>query len=211
MSQHKGLFAKLRNSFFAGLLFSAPLFLTISLVIWFVQSVNGLVHPLFPHDYFFLEQYIPAYGIIVVFIGSTFIGFLCQGVLGKYLMKHSENLLSKMPVINSIYNTIKQVSQAVLDKDSASFREVGLIEYPRKGTWSLCFITGTISGQVSEELPKGMVNVFVPTTPNPTSGYLLFVPRKEITILDMTVEQGFKMVISMGVIVPPKKIGKKSD
>jgi hypothetical protein len=211
MNQYRGIFAKLRDSFFAGLLFSAPLFLTGSLVVWFVQSVNGLVHPLFPEDYFFLEDYIPAYGIIVVLIGSTLIGFLCQGVLGKYLLKHSENLLSKMPIISSIYNTIKQVSQAVLDKDSASFREVGLIEYPRKGTWSLCFITGTTSGPASEELPKGMVNVFVPSTPNPTSGYLLFVPRKEIILLDMTVEQGFKMVISMGVIVPPKKVGKKGD
>lgn len=209
MTPPKSLFAKLRDSFFAGLLFSAPLFLTGSLVVWFVQSVNGLVRPLFPEDYFFLEDYIPAYGIIVVLIGSTLIGFLCQGAFGKHLLKHSENLVSKMPVISSIYNTIKQVSQAVLDKDSASFREVGLIEYPRKGTWALCFITGTASSQVSKGLPKDLVNVFIPTTPNPTSGYLLFVPRKEITILDMTVEQGFKLVISMGVIPPKTSEGKK--
>lgn len=200
-----GLFSKLKSYFLSGLLISTPLLLTVYLVVWVVGIIDDLVRPLIPDAWAVTYGYFPGYGLIVTLLGATLIGALMRGILGHYFMKVSERILSHMPFVRGIYGTIKQVSQAVFDSESSSFREVALIQYPRAGMWTLCFITGTTKGEIQEKSSEEVVNVFIPTTPNPTSGFLLFVPKKEVKILKMSVEDGIKMVVSAGVITPPYK------
>lgn len=202
----RGLLTRLQRYFFSGLLFCTPIFLTGYVVVWFVQTIDSLVKPLIPEHFNVIETYsIPGYGIIIVLIGATLMGALTKGFLGEYLLNSFDRVVSNMPIIRGLYSTLKQVSEAVLDRESSSFKHVGLIEYPSKGHWSLCFVTGDTKGEVQDCLPDNMLNIFVPTTPNPTSGFLLFVPKKKVMILDMSVEAGIKMVVSIGVISPTKK------
>lgn len=200
-----GFFSKLKSYFLSGLLVSTPLLLTVYLVLWVVRFIDDMVRPLMPDSFGHLYGYFPGYGLIVTLVGATALGALMKGFLGHYFMKASEGVLSQVPFVRSIYATIKQVSQAVLDKESSSFKEVGLIQYPRTGIWTICFITGTTKGEIQEKSSSEVVNVFIPTTPNPTSGILVFVPKKEIKILDMSVEAAIKMVVSLGVITPSYK------
>jgi uncharacterized membrane protein len=202
--------SRLKRYFFSGLLVSTPLLLTIYLVVWAVRIIDDMVRPLIPDSLAVTYGYFPGYGLIVTLVGATLLGALMKGFLGRYFMKVSEGVLSRMPFVRGIYATIKQVSQAVLDKESSSFREVGLIEYPRAGIWTLCFITGTTKGEIQEKSSQEVLNVFIPTTPNPTSGLLLFIPKKEVKILDMSVEAGIKMVVSAGVITPSYKKPEKA-
>lgn len=197
--------AKLRKHFLSGLLVTTPIIITAYLVWWIVASIDHKVKPLLPKELqisTYLPFEIPGVGIVVVFVGLTLIGAVAKGFLGRYLIKFGESILGRMPVVRGIYGATKQISQAILEQSSTSFKEVGMIEYPRKGIWSLCFITGGTKGEVQTKTNDNVVNVFVPTTPNPTSGFLLFIPRKEIIILDMSVEEGIKMVVSAGIVTP---------
>ena len=135
----------------------------------------------------------------------TFIGFLTAGFIGRYIIKLGERIIARLPIIRSVYGALKQIFESVLKTSSKSFREVVLIEYPRKGIWAIGFITGDTKGEVQEISKNTLVNVFLPTTPNPTSGFLLFVPRKDLKVLNMNVEEGIKMVISGGIVTPKFK------
>ena len=204
---------KVRKHFISGVLVTTPLIVTGYLVWWIITTIDAKVKHLLPREIQlsnYLPFEVPGVGMVVVFLGLTLIGALAKGFLGKYLLKFSEDILGKMPVVRGIYGATKQIAQAVLEQDSTSFKEVGMIEYPRKGIWSLCFITGGTKGEVQTKTDNAVVNVFVPTTPNPTSGFLLFIPREEIIILEMTVEEGIKMVVSAG-IVTPKHIKKNGN
>ncbi len=127
------------------------------------------------------------------------------GILGRTMHYVYDRLLAAVPILHSIYNATRQVLETVLAKKSEAFREVVLFEYPRRGCWSLGFITGKTRGQIQELTTDTVINVFLPTTPNPTSGFLLFVPKRDMTILSMTIEEGIKMVVSGGIIVPPDR------
>jgi len=144
-------------------------------------------------------------GLLFVFIMLTFIGFLTAGLIGRYIIKLGERIIARLPIIRSVYGALKQIFESVLKTSSKSFREVVLIEYPRKGIWAIGFITGDTKGEVQHSLKEEIVNVFLPTTPNPTSGFLLFVPRKDLKVLNMNVEEGIKMVISGGIVTPKFK------
>jgi uncharacterized membrane protein len=196
---------KLRKHFISGVLVSTPIIVTIYLVWWIITTIDTKVKHILPREMQlsnYLPFEIPGVGIVVVFMGLTLIGALAKGFFGKYLLKIGEDIFSRMPVVRGIYGATKQISQAIFEQSSTSFKEVGMIEYPRKGLWSLCFITGATKGEVQKRTDNDVVNVFVPTTPNPTSGFLLFIPRKEIIIMDMTVEEGIKMVVSAGIVTP---------
>lgn len=210
-SAKPGFLSKLKGYFLSGILVSAPLILTAYLVLWVVRIIDDLVRPLMPESFAHMYGYFPGYGLIVTLAGATLLGALMKGFLGRYFMQVSEGVLSQVPFVRSIYATIKQVSQAVLDKESSSFKEVGLIEYPHTGIWTMCFITGTTKGEIQEKLSEEVVNVFIPTTPNPTSGILVFIPREKIKILDISVEAAIKMIVSLGVITPPYKKPKDGD
>jgi len=203
------LFIRLRNYFISGLLFSLPLIITFYAIVWIIQTVDSLVQPFIPPEYLpqvFLPFPIPGFGILIAVTAFVAIGTFAKGFLGNMILEYSEPLLSKMPIIRSIYSTTKQISEAVLKSRSKSFQEVGMIEYPRSGVWTLCFITGVSGDDVQKKTGHhNMVNVFVPTTPNPTSGFLLFVPRSDVMPMGMTVEEGIKMVVSVGMIAPAEK------
>jgi uncharacterized membrane protein len=125
--------------------------------------------------------------------------------LGRYIIRLGEGLLNRMPVVRSIYGATKQILETVISTQSDAFREVVLVEYPRKELWVIGFVTGNTKGEVANRIPKTMVNVFVPTTPNPTSGFLLFCPRKDVIFLKMTVEEAVKLVVSGGIVTPPDR------
>jgi uncharacterized membrane protein len=204
-SNQPSLVARFRSYFVSGLLFSLPLVFSFYVLVWIIQTVDGWLHHLVPSSYLSQPPFpfsIPGIGLLVVVFAFILIGMVTKGLFGKIILRYSEQIFSKMPIVRTVYSTTKQISEAVLQSQSNSFREVALMEYPRPGVWVLCFVTGSTKGEVQRKTLKDMVNVFVPTTPNPTSGFLLFVPRNQIIPLDMTVEAGIKMVVSAGMIIP---------
>ena len=199
------VFSKIWRHFLSGVLVTAPLSLTVYIVWATITAIDNQVKSLLPAKYYF-EKYIPfdipGFGIIIAFIVFTLIGTFAAGFLGRLFVKTGENFVNRMPVVRSLYSAVKQIFEAVFTRDKNSFREVVLIEYPRKGVWSLGFVTGVTKGEVQQGTNGEVLNVFVPTTPNPTSGYLLFVPRSDVKIMGMSVEEGIKMVVSAGIITP---------
>ncbi len=204
----RDLLARLRNYFLTGIVVSAPVGITFWLIWLFITFVDRSVVPLIPDSYNpsdVLGVSVPGIGVIVVLIVVTFIGFLVTNFFGRYMVRFGERMVARVPVVRTIYGVIKQIFDAVLAQSEGAFRDVVLIEYPRKGIWVIGFITSNTEGEVQRVTPDDMVNVFLPTTPNPTSGFLLFVPRKDCIVLDMTVEEGVKLVISGGIVSPPDK------
>jgi len=200
--------ARLRNYFLTGILVTAPLVITFYAAYVVVSFIDNTVTGLLPDSYnpnSYLPFSVPGVGLIVLFTTLVIIGFLTANFLGRLLIKWGELLLDRMPVIRNVYSAIKQIFETILKSQSTAFRDVVLVEYPRKGLWCIGFVSGTTKGEVQNLTTDEMVNVFLPTTPNPTSGFLLFVPRKDITKLHMTVEEGIKMVVSGGIITPPDK------
>lgn len=203
-----GLIARLRAYFFAGILITAPISITIYLAWAMITWIDGKVIPLIPSRYnpdTYLPFSVPGIGLVILLAGLTLIGAITAGMVGRMLVRLSERLVNRTPVVRSIYNALKQIFETVLSQKSQAFREVVLIEYPRRGVWALGFITGTTEGEVQELTEDEVVNVFLPTTPNPTSGFLLFVPKSDIAPLSMTVEEGIKMVVSGGIVTPPDR------
>ncbi|MSO54847.1 MAG: DUF502 domain-containing protein [Rhodospirillales bacterium] len=200
--------ARLRAYFIAGVLITGPTLLTLYLAALFISFVDRQVASFIPDRYTpdtYLPFGIPGVGIIVVVVGLTLIGALTAGVLGRVFVRVSENLLVRMPVIRSFHGTFKQIFETILAARSTAFREAVLLEYPRAGTWTIGFVTSGMQGEIARRLDDDTIGVFVPTTPNPTSGFLLFVPRDSLVYLDMTVEEAFKLVISGGLVTPPDR------
>ncbi len=203
-----GIRRHLRGYFLAGVLITAPIGLTTYLAWLFIHWVDNQVTPLLPPAYnpeTYLPFGIPGLGLLIVCIGLTLIGALTAGLLGRMWTNLTENILNRMPVIRGIYSAIKQIFETVLSQSSQSFREVVLFEYPRRGSWAMGFITGRTEGEIQDLTEDDVVNVFLPTTPNPTSGYLLFIPKRELVVLSMSVEEGIKMVVSGGIVTPPDR------
>lgn len=204
----RGLLARLRTYFLTGIVVSAPVGITIWLIWLFIAFVDRSVVPLIPDAYNpsdVLGVSVPGIGVVVVLIVVTLIGFMVTNFFGRYMFRFGERMVARVPVVRTIYGVIKQIFDAVLAQSEGAFRDVVLIEYPRKGIWVIGFITSNTEGEVQRVTTDDMVNVFLPTTPNPTSGFLLFVPRKDCIVLDMTVEEGVKLVISGGIVSPPDK------
>ncbi|MCW8862264.1 MAG: DUF502 domain-containing protein [Rhodospirillales bacterium] len=200
--------ARLRAYFLTGVLVTAPISITIYLAYLFINMVDRTVTPLIPHTYnpeTYLPFGIPGLGLVIVFVVLTLIGGLTAGFLGKMWMRISESVVRRMPVIRSVYGATKQILETVLAQQSQAFRKAVLVEYPRRGIWAVGFITGRTEGEVQNLTEEEMVNVFLPTTPNPTSGFLLFLPKKELVSLTMSVEEAIKMVISGGIVTPPDR------
>jgi len=203
-----GLVRRLRNYFLAGILVTAPISITIWLAWEFVTYVDDRVTPFIPPAWnpeTYLPFGLPGLGVLLVVAGLMFIGFIAAGLIGRTVIVVGERLLHRMPVIRGLYGAVKQVIETVFKEQSTAFREVVLIQYPRRDSWAIGFITGQTEGHVQELTPERVVNVFLPTTPNPTSGFLLFVPHAEVLALEMTVEEGIKMVVSGGIVTPPTR------
>ena len=203
-----GPIARLRNYFLTGVLVTAPLVITFYAAYVVVSFIDNTVTGLLPDTYnpnTYLPFSVPGVGIVVLFTALVVVGFLTANFLGRLLLKWGEAVLDRMPVIRNIYGAIKQILETVLQSQSNAFRDVVLVEYPRRGIWCVGFVSGTTTGEVQNLTADEMVNVFVPTTPNPTSDFLLFIPRRNVTVLHMSVEEGIKMVVSGGIITPPDR------
>ena len=214
VAKKRGVMSLLRAYFLAGVLVTAPLGLTGLLSWWFIDFVDEKITPLIPDRYnpeTYLPFGIPGLGLLVLLIAVTLIGALTAGLIGRWLLQTGERVLNRMPVVRSIYSAIKQIFETVLAQQSNAFREAVLVEYPRRGIWAIGFITGTTMGEVQNLTEEETVNIFLPTTPNPTSGFLLFVPKSDVVPLGMSVEEAVKMVISGGIVTPPDRRSKKEQ
>jgi len=202
------LFARLRAYFFAGVLVTAPIGITIYLAWSVVTWIDESVLPFIPAQYnpeTYLPFSLPGIGLVVLLVFLTAIGAVTAGMVGRMVVGYGERILSRMPVIRSVYSATKQIFETMLAKRSTAFREVVLVEFPRPGMWSIGFLTGVTEGEVQELTDEEVLNVYIPTTPNPTSGYLCFVARSEVYPLSMSVEEGIKMVVSGGLVIPPDR------
>jgi uncharacterized membrane protein len=194
---------RLRNYFISGLLFWIPLALSVLLIKFFLEIVNNLVPTrLLPESLLNLETTIPGSGIVLVILVILITGALVTNILGRKLLDLWERALNKIPGFRNIYNALKKISSTVLNTSSESFRKAFLIQYPSKGIWVIAFQSGDYKGEVESIIGKDVINLFVPTTPNPTSGFFVMIPKKDAVELQMSVEEAFKLVISAGVVTP---------
>jgi uncharacterized membrane protein len=201
-----GVGPRLRGYFFAGMLVTAPIAITVYIALLLISFVDQQVFALIPPVYnpeTYLPFSVPGIGVVLMIVILTLIGAVAAGYLGKMLLRLSDRLLNRMPVVRSIYGVAKQIVETVVSNRSVAFREVVLIEYPRSGIWTIGFLTGRSIDQIGQVVGRNLVNVFVPTTPNPTSGFLLFLPESDVHRLSVTVEEGIKLVISAGIVLPP--------
>ena len=207
LERRPGLLGRLRNWFLAGILVTAPIGITIWITWSLIDFVDKKIRPLIPagwDPHAYLPFSLPGLGVLLVLTGLVLIGMFTAGLVGRWLMNLGERLLGRVPVVRSIYGAAKQVMETLFADRSSAFREVVLLEYPHPGTWAVAFVTARTGGEVQSRLQGEVVSVFVPAVPNPTTGFLLFVPRADVRPLDMTVEQGLKLVISGGIVTPDK-------
>ena len=218
------MLARLRISFLTGIVVIAPVALTIWLIWSVIGWFDGFVLPFVPDAYrpeeilntifgYDLKLNIRGVGVVVFLVFATLVGWLAKGLIGRSFIKYAENLVNRMPVVRSFYSGIKQIAETVFAQQERSFEKACMIEYPRKGIWAIGFISTTAKGEIADRNSSNgpMVSVFVPTTPNPTSGFLLFFPKKDIIELDMSIEDAAKLVISAGLVYPPAKKAAQKD
>ena len=205
--RRRGLLTGLRNSFLTGLVVIAPIGLTAWLIWTVVGWIDSWVLPFVPAG-FRPEQYIGinlrGVGVVFFLVFTILVGWIAKGLIGRSLIKWAEGLLESVPVVRSIYGGVKQIAETVFAQSERSFEKACLIQYPRKGIWAIGFISTDAKGEVNRraEVDDQLVSVFVPTTPNPTSGFLLFFPKEDIIELSMSVEEAAKLVISAGLVYP---------
>ena len=209
------MFSGLRNSFLTGIVVIAPVGLTVWLIWTVIGWVDGFVLPFVPSSYqpeYFIKQIfgqdsqmnIRGLGVVFFLVFTTFIGWIAKGVIGRFFIRNAETLVNRMPVVRSIYSGVKQIAETVFAQSDRSFEKACLVQYPRKGIWAVGFISTVAKGEVkSKSNTDGeLLSVFVPTTPNPTSGFLLFFPEEDVIKLDMSIEDAAKLVISAGLVYP---------
>ncbi len=200
----------------AGLLVWLPLAITI----WVIQAAAGVLDGVFQwaldssqfvlpassHAFIAMLRRIPFLGVIVVLIGLLLTGVFAANVFGQWSLAQGHRMLSRIPIVKSIYNSVQQVSDTLFSSSGNAFREAVLVQYPRAGSWTIAFVTGRPGGEAAVHLVGDYLSLYVPTTPNPTSGFFIMVPRADVTPLSMSVDDALKYVISMGVVAPPTAV-----
>jgi uncharacterized membrane protein len=208
------LAARLRGYFLTGLIVVGPVAITIYVVWWFINLVDGWVKPLIPKAYLpetYLPFNVPGVGLIVGIFGLMVIGALTANLFGRTIVAYGEMMLDRMPVVRGVYRLLKQIFTTVFSKSGSSFKRVGVIEFPRKGLYALVFVSGDPPAEVKDKLGNGeaLMTVFMPNAPNPTTGFVIFMPAKDVTLLDMPIEDGAKMVVSAGLVAPQQDALKR--
>lgn len=223
MDREKAVFmrlgAKLRAYLFSGILVTAPVAITFYMAYKFIFWVDRLVNQMLPPQYKFDNVFpyaLPGLGLVILVVFLIIVGMFTAGFLGGFLVRLGEWIVNKMPLISSIYSLLKQVFETIFSNKTQAFSKVVMLEYPRKGIWILGFVSSSTKGEVKDQFEEEMLNIFIPTTPNPTSGFLIFVPKKDTVELKMSVEEGIKFVISGGLVEPEnlqnkKKLTKKNN
>jgi len=192
----RGILASFRNYFIAGVVVLIPIGITIYLSI-FIVDISSKIIPKEINPNHYLPYDIPGLEILIAILLITFIGWLSLSFLGKKLLNAFENLLKRIPILRTIYSAITQMTET-FTKSEGNKKNVVLVEYPRKGSWAVGFATKDNEGQMSKKTNKKLVNVFIPTTPNPTSGFLLMFPKEEVIYLDLTFEEASRFIVSAG-------------
>lgn len=206
----------MRKYLIAGLLVWLPLTVTI----WVLQAVLGVLDGVFgwllsgsqallpegSHPFIEMLRHIPGLGVIVMLLGLLLTGIFATNIAGQWALTQGHRLLNKVPIVRSIYSSVQQVSDTLFSSSGNAFREAVLVEYPREGAWTIAFVTGRPGGEAAVHLPGDFLSVYVPTTPNPTSGFFLMLPRADVIELAMSVDEALKYVISMGVVAPPLRV-----
>ena len=199
---------RLRNNFLTGLIICAPMAITIYLTWTFIRWADSWVKPYIPDRYnpeAYLKFAVPGTGLLIALLFITLVGFLGRNLIGRSIVRYSENILNRMPLVRTVYKSTKQIFETVLKEQGNSFKKVGLIEFPRAGTWALVFVSSDAKGEIAARLNQDgeeMVAVFLAPTPVPTAGFLMFVPRSKLMLLDMSPEEGVKLLISAGLVTP---------
>src|SRR5688572_4228419 len=204
---HHGVAARLRTYFLTGLVVAGPLAITIWLVWSFVTWVDDLVRPFIPITYrpeTYLPIKVPGLGLIIAFMALTTLGFLTANLVGRKLVEFGETFLERVPIVRPLYRGLKQVFETLFSKSGSTFRTVGLVEFPAPGMWSLVFLSTPPGADITPQLPsqEAYVSVFMPCTPNPTTGFFFYVLRSEIIELDVPVESAAKLIMTAGMIQP---------
>jgi uncharacterized membrane protein len=203
----------LKKYIVAGLLVWLPLAITIAVLSWLLGTMDGVfswllsatgaVLPASAQATIEQLRHVPGLSVLVLVLLLVLTGVFVTNIVGQWWVRQWDRLLHQIPIVKSIYSSVKQVSDTLFSSSGNAFREAVLVQYPRQGSWTIAFVTGKPGGEVAAKLPADMVSVYVPTTPNPTSGFFLMLPRADIVELAMSVDQALKYVISMGVVVPP--------
>ncbi|API51779.1 MULTISPECIES: DUF502 domain-containing protein [Rhizobium] len=202
---------RLRNNFLAGLIICAPIAITIWLTWTFIHWSDSWVRPYIPARWnpeSYLNFAIPGFGLLIAVVLITVVGFLGKNLIGQSIVRFGESIVQRMPLVRTIYRSVKQIFETVLKEQANSFKKVGLIEYPGPGLWALIFIATDAKGEIASKfnaMGQDMVAVFLPPTPVPTAGFLIFVPREKIVMLDMSPEDAAKFLISGGLVAPEHK------
>jgi uncharacterized membrane protein len=203
---------RLKGYFLTGLLVVVPVAMTFLVIRWLVHFMDDTLTSVLPEVLRPEELYglpVPGVGLVATLLLILLIGVLAANIFGRSLVNFYERLVDRVPFVKGVYTLFKQVSDTMLKRDRGAFRKVVLIEYPRLGIWAVAFVTGVSEGEVQQITPKKLVNVFVPTTPNPTSGFYILVPVEDMIELSMTVEEAFKLIISGGMVTPPVRQAKR--
>jgi len=202
-----------RKYIVTGLLVWLPLAITVWVLSWLLGVLNGMfawllgvaqaVLPASAQGAIEALAKIPGLGVIVMLVGLLLTGMFAANMIGQWWVHQWHRLMAQIPIVKSIYSSVKQVSDTLFSSNGNAFREAVLVQYPRQGAWTIAFVTGKPGGEVVDHLPGDYVSVYVPTTPNPTSGFFLMMPRADVVALKMSVDEALKYVISMGVVAPP--------
>lgn len=212
-----GFMARLRNYLFTGLIITGPIGITLYVTWSTIQWIDGLIKPFIPLRYnpdTYLPIEVPGVGLFAAIFGLVLIGFVTASIIGRSLLGYGESVVDRTPVVRNLYRGLKQIFETALSQKGKSFQKAGLVEYPRKGLWAIVFLSTDAKGEVlakTGEDGQDMISVFLPTTPNPTSGFLLFVPKEDINELDMSVEDAAKLVISAGLVMPASLEGLENQ
>lgn len=198
---------RLVNYFLTGLVIAGPIAITAYIAWWIIGLVDDFVKPLIPAQYnpdSYLPVHVPGFGLMVAVIFIMLLGFFAANLVGRSLVQMGERFFSRLPMISTLYSGLKQLFETVVTQSNKSFKQVGLIQYPRPGLWAIVLISTEAKGEIAHKVhgDEPIMSCFLPTTPNPTSGFLLFVPVSQVTILDMSTEEAAKMIISAGLVSP---------
>ena len=200
-----GLFAWLRGRFFAGMVIAAPLAATIFILQFLITFIDNRVKPLLPpllKPETYTNYAIPGFGVLVVVIALTILGAITANLIGRSLLRATDRIFSRIPIVRNVYAAIKQLTEVLANNQQASFDRCVMIEYPKQGSWCIGFVSSHATQEIGAKLGTSKIGVFVPTSPNPTSGFLIYVEEAETIALEMSVEEGAKMILTAGLVVP---------
>ncbi|MBY9067810.1 DUF502 domain-containing protein [Hyphomonas sp. WL0036] len=201
----QGILGWLRARFVAGMLIALPIVATFVILQFLINFIDSRVVPLLPPSLrpeTYLDYAVPGFGLLILLVFLTFVGAIATNFLGKFLVNLTDRVLTRVPVVRSVYSVFKQIRDVFQNNTAGQYKEVAMVEYPRAGSWVIGFVAGPVKGELRQRLGEDYIGIFVPTTPNPTSGFLLYVAEEKVMRLNMTVEEGAKIIFSGGLVVP---------